>query len=239
MPSSSIKFHPSMSPWVFIQVKNEWAMSTRHSANRNQVVLDTIFSSCASSCCILEPGVTSWEQCQGQANHYLQLMTFWRLYTLKFLLSLFPLNSSLSSFGFDFKLFGTRIIIFSVWKRPESLQISLHSPEDKWWLHRHVKWCFLLPKERFVVLELSPTIRSFIHSYSTTQLLTAFLLFLNCCISVQIKLSAALEVPGAFSSLQAQPCQAEPKSTFHPLSKPPLPASVSTATSTVPSGRQT
>lgn len=75
----------------------------------------------------LIPSMTSWEQCQGQANHYLQLMTWWRLYTLEFLFLLFLLNSSLSSLGFDCTLSGTRIIFSVFGKRPESPQTSLHA----------------------------------------------------------------------------------------------------------------
>lgn len=176
MPSSSIKLHPSMSPWVLSRVKNKWAMSTRRSANRNQVGLDTVLSSCASSCCILEPGMTSWEQRQGQANHYLQLITSWISHTLKFLLSLFLSNCfclllilSASSLEQGFPT------IYSVWRKAgvsRDQPSKLHSSGDKCWLHRHVEQRFPLPREWFVVPELSPSVRSQwmrdSSSYSTT-----------------------------------------------------------------------
>lgn len=213
MPSSSIKLHPAMSPWVFSRVKNKWAMPTRPSANRNQVGFDTVHSSRASSCCILEPGVTSWEQCQGQANHYLQLMTSWISHTLKFLLSFFLLNCLcllLIPRDKDFQQFA----VFG--KRPESPEISHQSCTHQetsagfpgTWSstllspglmsravtqHKVTEW----------VRDSSPysttVTDSFLEHISAPTCLSAVPQLLLCA---QIQLSATRAVPGAFSSLQ-------------------------------------
>lgn len=217
-----------MNPWVFSQVKNKWAMSARRCANRNQVVFDTISVSNASSCCILDPGVTSWEQRQGQGNHYLLLMTLWRLYALKFLL--FLLNSSLSSFGFDHKLFGTRMIFFSVWRRARLCRQALTPAltrrtnagfADVW------NAAFLSPGSSLFFSSCHPPQGP--SSPPTAQLLAAFPLLLSCHVSIPISFSSCLLL------IPAPLCQAESKSTSHPLPKPfLLPALVPTASSPAP-----
>lgn len=134
-----------MSPWVFSQVKNDRAMSARHSANRNQVVLDTISPSHASSCCILDPqhdflgAVPRPGKSLFTINDMMKIVYSW--------ISLLVVSFELIFVFFGFWLYAllNKDHIFSVWKkaRVSTDQPSRPLSPEEWVLAcRHLKWCF-------------------------------------------------------------------------------------------------